>query len=87
MTNNQNEITIIKGSTTITFRRSEICECKESHDGIIFQLKNDIFVYCTDNFMDPTTKARIKMAIERIPNGNVTIDLRNPRNPVTVHTS
>ena len=81
---NSDKLIIKKLDTVITFDRSQIASCNETSDGIVLILKNGLLIQYTDNFMESSTKARIKLAIDKIPNGSITINLHDYRSPITI---
>lgn len=81
---NKDKIIIKKGSGEVTFDRCEIGTVTETSDGIIFMLRNGLLIQYVDNFMDPPIKSKIKNTVDKIPNGTITINLNDYRNPVSI---
>lgn len=79
---NNLDITIKKGNSIFTTKRSEFISCNETADGIVFQMKGGILFHYTDNTMNGSTKMNIKLTIDNMIHGNILVDLNNIKNPV-----
>jgi len=76
------EIKVKKGNNIFETKRSEFVSCNETSDGIVFQTKNGLLLYYTDNMMDSATKMKIKLTIDNMSTGNILVDLDDIKNPV-----
>lgn len=77
-------ITIKKGSVQIKCPRTDLVEVVETADGISFNLKGNLQLYYTDQFMQNPTKLMIKQASDNFPDKNLIFNLDNYRQPALV---
>ncbi len=77
-------ITIKKGSIETKLLREDLVQVEESHDGVVFNFKNGLHLYYTDQFMPIDSKQRLKLGVTSNIRGNVIVDLSNYRSPVTI---
>jgi len=80
---NQYTVTIKKGSLVFKVDRTDLVNIEHTSDGLVFNLKHQTYINITDQYMPLDVKQKVKSA-DAIPNGNVTFDLNNYRNPVSV---
>jgi len=80
----KDKIIVKSGTIELSLNRDDLVSCYEAPDGVVFQLKNGLVFQYTNNFMENITKARIKLALDKIPNGTIRVDLNNHKNPVTI---
>jgi len=78
------KVTIQKADIEITLMRKNIMEIKQTHDGIVFNLKEGMHLYAADAFMTPETKDKIITTFDSFKNVDIIINLSNPRTPVSV---
>jgi hypothetical protein len=76
-------VTIKKGSVTVTVPRKDLIEVNETHDGVMFNCKSCHF-YVTDNSLPLTTKVQIKASFDMVKEGDVLFDMDNYHHPVSV---
>jgi len=78
------DITIKKGSVTITCAKSDLMEVAETHDGVSFTLKGNLQLYITDPYMPQTMKQSIKVTADTYGDKKLIFDLDNQRRPVVI---
>lgn len=78
------KIIIKKGTMKLEVERSELVDVNETHDGIVFNLKDGLQLYYTDNFMPAGMKEIIKNTSNHFPDKKIIFDLDNPRRPALV---
>ena len=76
------KLNVISGDMNLELNMDDLAEVKESHDGIVFNLKNGLYLYATDTYMPNSTKQLIKLTIDKFKNVNIVVDLRNYTQPV-----
>jgi len=76
-------VTIKKGSATVTVPRRDLIEVHETHDGVMFNCKSCHF-YVTDNGLPLTTKAQVKASFDMVKEGDLLFDMDNYQHPVSV---
>lgn len=64
--------------------RSELISSTETPDGITFTFKGGIIVMIEDQHMPSTVKQRVCVADVSFKKGNITFDLNNYANPVSL---
>ena len=76
---------IIKLSTMkMEILRKEIKEILETPDGVNFHFINGSYFSYVDQYLPSEVKQKIKVICDRFLNGVVTVDLNNPKQPVSV---
>lgn len=80
----QEMVTIVRNESKIEVPREDIIEMKQSHDGLVINLKNGLHIYATDAFMPPDAKDRIISTFDRFKNVDILINLSNYQTPVSV---
>ncbi len=78
------KVTIKKGDVEISTNRSELIDVEPTHDGIVITFKGGLQLYNTEIYMTSQIKNLIKNTIDSYKTGNITIDLNNPRKPVSI---
>lgn len=75
---------IKKGTMELVVNRSDVVDVNPSHDGVVFQFKNNVHLYVTDPNMPVHTKELIRNTNLTMINGDAIVDLLNYNRPVTV---
>lgn len=82
--NKELKIKITKNGTTFETVRSNLISCDETPDGVAFQFKGGIILQYTDVNMPPGTKNIVKNTVDRMTNGNLSVNFDNPSNPISL---
>lgn len=82
--NSKSNIRLKKGNIDLLFNREELNVVDETGDGIVFKLKNGIMISFEDQFMPSGTKQKIKLTVDKFPNGDIEVDFNNWKSPVVV---
>jgi len=76
-------VTIKKGSMDlIKTDRSHLIEVNPSHDGIVFMFKNNVHLYCTDQYLPISSKELMRNTSNNFPLANLIFDIANYSKPV-----
>ena len=78
------QITIKKGSMVLTVDRSELIEICETHDGVVFNLKNGLQLQYTDQFMPQHTKEILRNTSNHFAEQKIVFDLDNEKQPAFI---
>jgi len=78
------KVTIKKGSLVVNLDRTELLEAVGTHDGIVFNFRNGLFLYNTDPSMPIATKDIIQSTASSFPGKNLIFDLLNYNRPAVV---
>lgn len=78
------KLTIKKGSFNMVADRSSLAVINETPDGVSFEFKDGIQLLDTDYNLPGDTKQRLKLNIDKLTTGDITVDLLNYKNPVTI---
>ncbi len=78
------KIIIKKGSLNLEINRTDLVEVSETHDGIVFNFKDGVSLYYTDNFMAQGMKEVIKNTANHFTEQKIIFDLDNPSRPAMV---
>lgn len=81
----EQKITIKRGNVSFDIQRNELIEIKPTHDGIMFQLKENMYIYSTEISMPSEVKQKIIIAFDQFKTGNIIIDLLNYVNPARIN--
>ena len=77
-------VTIRKGTMALVdMDRADLIDVNPSHDGIVFNFKNNAYLYFTDSYMPVGTKELMKNTSNNFPLANLAFDLANYAKPVT----
>jgi len=76
------KIKITKGNTVFEAERTDLINCDETADGVVFQFKNGITFQADNPNMTSGIKNLIKNTVDRMVNGNIDINLNDPANPI-----
>jgi hypothetical protein len=75
--------TIRKGNMKIAeVDRKDLIEVTPSHDGIIFVIRGNVQIYCTDQYMPSGAKEIMKNTSNSFLNASLDFDLANYTKPV-----
>ena len=77
------KIKIKNFNTNLELNREDIIEIKQTHDGIVFNLRDGLHLYATDTYMPVDVKQKIITAFDRFKNVDLSIDLKNYVIPAT----
>lgn len=78
------KVIIKKGSMKLEVKRSDLVEVNETHDGIVFNFKDGISLYYTDQFMAQGMKEIIKNTSNHFAEQKIIFDLDNTSRPAMV---
>jgi hypothetical protein len=78
------EIVINKKNHKIILNRDDIIEIKHTHDGLVFNLKGNMYIYITDINMPVNVKNRYVVSFETFDNANLIFNIHDYNNPVKV---
>ena len=78
------KITINKKESSVIIQRSDLIEVSETHDGLVFKLKNGIDLFITDAYMPAPFKRQVKVSVDKFDKSNIVVDLANPSAPVSI---
>lgn len=84
MTEKPVKITIKKGSMNLEINRNELIEVCETHDGIVFNLKNGLQLHYTDQFMPQSMKEILRNTSNHFNDKKIIFDLDNERQPAMI---
>lgn len=76
-------ILLKKGDIELKLQKKDVMNIEQTHDGIIFNLTEGLHIYLTDMDMPLTTKEVIINSL-RMMGGQLTIDLKNYRQPTRI---
>ena len=77
-------ITIKKQTIVLTVLKSDLVEVKETGDGLVFNLMGGMHLSLIEGSMPLEVKRAISNAIKSFKNVNITVDLMNYAQPVSV---
>jgi len=69
------KILITKGSMKIESSLNDLSDCKPTGDGIVFEFKNKMSIYVTDEYLSSQNKEFIKKSVFLSPKDGVTINI------------
>ncbi len=78
-------VKIKKGTITLSVNRSDLIQAEPTHDGVVFNLKEGIHIYCADAYMPAEAKQKISVAPDNFLKGEIEINLKDYKNPVKVN--
>jgi len=80
------DVVIKSKETELTLKKNQIVEVLETADGMAFNLKNNLSLMYTNNFLSINSKALIKGTIDTCNSDDVTItiDFDNDRTPASI---
>ena len=81
---NEDSITIKKQTIVLTVLRSDLVEVKETGDGIVFNLMGGLHLSLLEPSMPLEVKRAISNSVNSFKNVNITVDLMNYAQPVSV---
>ena len=81
---NEDSITIKKQTIVLTVLRSDLVEVKETGDGIVFNLMGGLHLSLLEPSMPLEVKRVISNSVNSFKNVNITVDLMNYAQPVSV---
>ena len=64
--------------------RNDLIDVNPTYDGIDFTFRNNIHVYCTDQYMPNAAKDTMRNTSNSFPGANLDFDLANYAKPVQV---
>lgn len=77
-------VIIRKGSMAIAdMDRSDLIEANPTHDGMVFNFKQNAYLYFTDPYLPAGAKEIMKNTSNNFPLANLSFDLANYAKPVT----
>jgi hypothetical protein len=77
------KILIRKGNMKLVdMDRSDLIDVNPSHDGIVFNFKNNAYLYFTDQYLPVTSKELMKVTSNNFPTADLEFDLANYAKPV-----
>ena len=78
------KIIIKKGSMNLEINRNELVEICETHDGVVFNLKNGLQLCYTDQFMPHSMKEILRNTSNHFADKKIIFDLDNERQPAMI---
>lgn len=78
------KVIIKKGSMKLEVDRSELIEIHETHDGVVFNLKNGLQLQYTDQYMPQAMKEILRNTSNHFENKKIIFDLDNTRQPAMI---
>jgi hypothetical protein len=80
------KVSIKSKETVIEVKKDQIVEVLETADGIAFNLRNNLALIYTNNFLPLTSKQLIKGTIDtcNAENGTIVVDLDDPQRPASI---
>jgi len=77
-------IIIKKGSMELRINRQELLEICETHDGVVFNMKNGLQLQYTNQFMPQTMKEILRNTGNHFTEHKIIFDLDNERQPALI---
>ena len=78
------KVTIKRGSIVVNLKRTDLLEATGTHDGVVFNFKNGLFLYDTDPNTPIATKDIIRNTASNFPGKNLIFDLLNYNRPAVI---
>lgn len=78
------QVTIRKNNVEFSVPRNNIVEVKQSHDGIVVNLQEGMYIYIIDTYMPVASKEKIIVTFNKFQNSDLMFDVSNYANPVRV---
>jgi hypothetical protein len=78
------KVIIKKGSMNLEVKRSDLVEVNETHDGIVFNFKDGLSLYYTNNYMPQGMKEILKNTSNHFADKKIIFDLDNESKPAMV---
>lgn len=77
------KVLIRKGNMKLVdMDRSDLIDINASHDGLVFNFKNNIYLYVTDQYLPVVSKELMKVTSNNFPTADLEFDLGNYAKPV-----
>jgi len=81
---NEGRVIIKFKDIVIDAPRKEISEVFETPDGLTFQFVGGSFFSYNNQYLPSEVKQQVKRVVDSFANAKVTVDLNNPKQPVSV---
>ncbi len=84
MAEKETKIIIKKGSMKLELDRKDLVEVCETHDGVVFNLKDGLQLQYTDQYMPHSMKEILRSTSNHFENQKIIFDLDNKRQPAMI---